>query len=95
MYRALLPTGKMGEGASVITIVNHAFKPHDFYQNVWKMIWLAISHTSLHYVNEGFWLTLGPLVNYTHVAFQIQRFQGQEKKTEILIQNFFSHTKKL
>ena len=73
------PQEKREKGRLSFTIVNHAFKPHDFYQNMWKMIWLAVSHTSLHYVSEGFWLTLGPLVNYTHVAFQIQRFQRQEK----------------
>ena len=73
------PQEKQEKGRLSFTIVNHAFKPHEFYQNVWKMIWLAVSHTSLHYVNEGFWLTLGPLVNYTHVAFQIQRCQRQEK----------------
>ena len=36
-----------------------------FFRNVWKMTWLAVTRRSLHHVNDGFWLALGPFVKHS------------------------------
>ena len=49
------PQKKIREGASVIHLAHCVWRPCDFSQNVWKMIWLGVTRRSLHHVNEDFY----------------------------------------
>ena len=47
---------KIGKERLWFTVDNRVQRPRDFFRNVWKMIWLVISHTSLHHWNSEIWL---------------------------------------
>ena len=50
------PLKKIGKERLWFTVDNRVQRPRDFFRNVWKMIWLVISHTSLHHWNSEIWL---------------------------------------
>ena len=49
------PLKKIGKERLWFTVDNRVQRPRDFFRNVWKMIWLVISHTSLHHWNSEIW----------------------------------------
>ena len=51
-----LPSKKLERSVcDLFTVDNRVQRPRDFFRNVWKMIWLVISHTSLHHWNSEIW----------------------------------------
>ena len=50
------PLKKIGKERLWFTVNNRVQRPRDYFRNVWKMIWLVISHTSLHHWNSEIWL---------------------------------------
>ena len=51
-----LPSKEIGEGRLWFAIDNRVQSSRDFFRNVWKMIWLVISLTSLYHLSSEIWL---------------------------------------
>ena len=49
------PQKKLEKGHLWFTFAHCVWRPCDFSQNVWKMIWLGVTRRSLHHVNEDFY----------------------------------------
>ena len=49
------PLKKIGKERLWFIVDNRVQRPRDFFWNVWKMIWLVISNTSLHHWNSEIW----------------------------------------
>ena len=62
VYRPPSSVEKLEKGHLWFTVAIRVWRPRDCSRNVWKMIWLAVICRSLHPVNEGFWMALGPVV---------------------------------
>ena len=73
MYSRPSPQKKIGKERLWFTVDNRVQRPRDFFRNVWKMIWLVISHTSLHHWNSEIWLAF-IFVRFAIGAFRTESF---------------------
>ena len=64
---------KIGKERLWFTVDNRVQRPRDFFRNVWKMIWLVISHTSLHHWNSEIWLVF-IFARFAMGAFRTESF---------------------